>query len=278
MENINIYAFSDEAGESIDHQIIALKRNGLRGMEIRNVDGENISDISYEKAKEVKEKLDKNDLLVWSIGSPIGKINITDDFTSHIEKFKRTLDIAEILAAPNIRLFSFYTPKGEDPGVYKDEVFERLDRFVEVAKNYNVTLCHENEKAIFGDTHERCLEIHKQFPTIKGIFDPANYVQCSVNTLEAWAMLKDYIHYMHIKDATADGFVVPAGNGVGNVGAVAKDFIKLGGKDFTIEPHLTLFSGFAKLEQEEDAMHAKFMYSDSDTSFDIACNSFKNLI
>ncbi len=277
MENINIYAFSDEAGESIDHQIVALKRNSLCGMEIRNVDGENVSDISCAKAKEVKEKLDNNNLSVWSVGSPIGKISVLDEFEPHLDKFKHVLDLAEILGAPNIRMFSFYTPKDEDPSIYKDVVFERLDRFVEAAKGYNVTLCHENEKAIYGDVTERCLEIHKQFPTIKGIFDPANFVQCGVNTLDAWAVLKDYIHYMHIKDATKDGFVVPAGNGVGNVGAITKDFIKMGGKDFTIEPHLTLFSGFAKLEQE-DALHAKFMYSDSDTSFDIACDSFKKLI
>ena len=38
MKNKRIYAFSDEAGAAIDAQIAALKRNGLQGMEIRNVD------------------------------------------------------------------------------------------------------------------------------------------------------------------------------------------------------------------------------------------------
>ena len=28
----------------------------------------------------IKEKLDENGIKVWSIGSPIGKIKITDDF------------------------------------------------------------------------------------------------------------------------------------------------------------------------------------------------------
>ena len=85
MPNIKIYAFSDEASPYIDKQIDALLRNGLGGMEIRNVDGVNTSDITKEKAKEVKAKLDQNGLRVWSIGSPIGKIGICDDFEEHLE-------------------------------------------------------------------------------------------------------------------------------------------------------------------------------------------------
>ena len=76
MQDIKIYAFSDEASPNIDNQIQALLKNRLQGMEIRNVDGTNISDITKEKAKEVKSKLDASGLKVWSIGSPIGKIKI----------------------------------------------------------------------------------------------------------------------------------------------------------------------------------------------------------
>ena len=54
---MNIYAFADEASASIDKQIEAMKRNGLQGLEIRNVDGVNVADITLEKAKEVLEGL-----------------------------------------------------------------------------------------------------------------------------------------------------------------------------------------------------------------------------
>ena len=115
MENFNIFAFADESDSSIDGQIKAMLRNNLKGLEIRGVDGENISDISLDKAKEVKEKLDANGLITWSIGSPIGKINITDDFAPHLDKFKHTLEIANILGSKNIRLFSFYIPEKKHP-------------------------------------------------------------------------------------------------------------------------------------------------------------------
>ncbi len=277
MRNIKIYAFSDEASPSVDQQIDALLRNGLSGMEIRNVDGVNISDITKEKAKEVKAKLDAQGLCVWSIGSPMGKIDIREDFEKHMEKFRHTLEIAKILNAKNIRLFSFFMPKDSDPSIYKEQVFARLGQFAEAAKGFDITLCHENEKGIFGDTPQRCLEIHKQFPEIKAVFDHANFVQCHVDTMEAWELLKGYVHYIHIKDALKDGFVVPSGQGVGNVQRIAKDFIACGGKEFTVEPHLKVFDGFEKLEHGE-AFKAHCEFSSNDIAFDTACKSFKELL
>lgn len=214
MNEIKIYAFADEASPNIDEQITALKRNGLDGLEIRNVDGVNVSDITLEKAKEVKTKLDANGLITWSIGSPIGKIDIEkDDFKAHLEKLKHTLEIADILESKNIRMFSFYMPEGKDVLDYKNEVIDRLGQMCEIAKTHNVFLCHENEKGIYGDIPERCLEIHRALPELKGIFDPANYVQSGADTLKAWELLKDYIYYMHIKDSKTNGTVVPAGIG-----------------------------------------------------------------
>lgn len=280
MQKVNIYAFADEASGKVDEQITAMKRNGLNGLEIRNVDGQNVSDISIEKAKEVKEKLDANGLITWSIGSPIGKIHIEkDDFTAHLEKLKNTLEVACVLRAENIRMFSFYLPWGKDAGEYKNEVIDRLGIMCDMAKRCNITLCHENEKGIFGENAVNCLELHKALKDLKGIFDPANYVQSDVDTLEAWALLKDYIYYMHVKDALAGGRVVPAGKGIGNLKAIVGEFIGKGGRDFTIEPHLTIFDGLKQLEHEGGRSDIdEFAYSDSNMAFDVACNSFKELL
>lgn len=278
MSNVRIFAFADEASPIIDEQIVAMKRNGLQGLEIRGVDGTNVADITIEKAKEVKEKLDANGLITWSVGSPIGKIKINDDFAPHIEKFKHILEVAATLGAENVRLFSFYIPDDIKPEDCKQEVFERLAKFVEIAKGTGVNLCHENEKGIYGDTPERVLELHKALPELKGIFDPANFVQCGVDTLKAWELLKDYIYYMHIKDAKKDGFVVPAGMGDGNVGAIVKDYIDRGGSAFTMEPHLSIFKGLEGLERDGEETKMAFKYPDSNTAFDAACNAFKKLL
>lgn len=277
---MKIYAFADEASANIDKQIKAMKENRLDGLEIRNVDGVNIAEISDSKAKEVRKKLDNACLRVWTIGSPIGKIDIEkDDFTLHTEKFKRTLELADILGAENIRLFSFFTPS-ENRDSYKDKVIERLGTFCEIAKGSGITLCHENEKGIYGDIPERCLEIHKALPEMKAIFDPANYVQCGVDTLQAWELLKGYVKYLHIKDALADGSVVPAGKGIGNVKFVLDEFKKIGGNSVTVEPHLTVFDGLKGLEKEGDAsvVGEVYKYATAEEAFSAAVSALREIL
>ncbi len=277
---MKLYAFADEASSMIDGQITAMKENGLDGLEIRNVDNVNVVDISDAKAKEVRKKLDEAELRVWTIGSPIGKIDIEKgSFEQHTERFKRSLEIAEILGADNVRLFSFFTP-GDNRSDYKDKVIERLGVFAEIAKGTGITLCHENEKGIYGDVPERCLEIHKALPEIKAIFDPANYVQCGVDTLKAWEMIKPYVKYLHIKDALADGNVVPAGKGVGNLKYILDDFKKNGGDSLTIEPHLTVFAGLADLEKEGDksVVGEVYRYPSNKAAFAAAADALKELL
>ncbi|MBQ2287031.1 MAG: sugar phosphate isomerase/epimerase [Clostridia bacterium] len=277
---MKIYAFADEASSMIDGQITAMKQNGLDGLEIRNVDNVNVVDISDAKAKEVRGKLDGAGLRVWTIGSPIGKIDIEKgSFEQHTERFKRSLEIAEILGAENIRLFSFFTP-GDNRADYKDKVIERLGVFAEIAKGTGITLCHENEKGIYGDVPERCLEIHKALPEIKAIFDPANYVQCGVDTLKAWEMIKPYVKYLHIKDALADGNVVPAGKGIGNLRYILDDFRKDGGDSLTVEPHLTVFAGLKDLEKEGDksVVGEVYRYPSNEAAFAAACDALKELL
>lgn len=279
MKAINIYAFADEASASIDMQIAAMKRNGLQGLEIRNVDGTNVSDISLEKAEEVHQKLKAAGLKVWSVGSPLGKIGIEDAFEPHLEKLKHTLEVAKILECNNIRMFSFYLPGGKNPEEYREEVMRRLMAMVAAAKDTGITLCHENEKGIYGDNAARCLDIHKEIPELGGIFDPANFIQCGQETLEAWNMLHPYIKYMHIKDALESGMVVPAGAGTGHVKEILDDFLARGGDSVTIEPHLTVFEGLRELEgRDREIKVAEFNYPDADTAFDTACNALKALL
>ncbi len=281
MNDIRIFAFADEADYRIDGQIKAMLRNGLSGVELRGTQFGNVSDLNAEQAREIRKQLDDNGLITWSMGSPIGKIDIIkDDFKAHLDKFKRTLDLAGELSAENMRIFSFYYPHGDDPAIYKNEVIYRLSLMCELAKPYGVTLCHENEKGIYGDIGSRCLELVTEIPELKAIFDPANFVQSDEDTLVAWELLKPYVKYMHIKDALNDGRVVPAGKGAGNVQKIVSEFVAMGGRNFTIEPHLTVFAGLKDLERagEESKVGELYTYPDANTAFDAACNAFKEVI
>ncbi len=277
---MRIYAFADEASSNVDEQIVAMKRNGLQGLEIRGVDGQNIAEISLDKAREVRQKMDAAGLQVWTIGSPVGKAPIEEpNLEQELDKLRHVIELAKILGAENIRLFSFFMPKDEDPCAYRDEVLRRMKAFADVAEGSGIDLCHENEKGIYGDNADRCLELLQAEPRLKGIFDPANFVQAGEDTLRAWDMLKDRIKYMHIKDAAEDGYIVPAGMGMGNIPQIIKAFMEQGGDAVTMEPHLTVFDGLKDLEQEDNATQiGKISYDSADAAFDAACNAFKELI
>ena len=282
MKNPQIFAFADEASPMIDNQIKAMLRNGLQGLEIRSVDGENVSGITIAKAKEVYQKINDAGLSVWSIGSPIGKIDIIkDSFSEHLDVLKRTIDIAREMKCGNIRMFSFYLPKDQEPGSFKNEVMDRLHQMAEMTAGSGVQLCHENEKGIYGDNAVRCCEILSEVPEIAGVFDPANFVQCGQNTLEAWKLLKNHIKYLHIKDAMfADGSVVPAGKGEGNVPAIVKAYMEMGGVCMTVEPHLKVFGGLKALEREgeETRMGSRYVFETNDEAFDAACAALRAIL
>lgn len=268
-----IAAFADEADNQLDGQISAMRENGVELLEIRGVDGRNVSDITSEEAQEIHKRLEEAGLAVWSVGSPFGKVGITEDFEPHLEKFKRGLELADILGAKHIRIFSFYVPHGNAER-YSDEVMRRLEVFLAAANGSGITLCHENEKGVYGDNAERCAEIHANFPKLRAVFDPANFIQCGQDTKAAWERLSPYVEYLHIKDALADGTVVPAGKGLGNIPHILGEYH---GEVLTIEPHLSVFSGFDMLERGESA-ERKFSYPDSRTAFSAAVNALKEIL
>ena len=273
MTRYRLCAFADEADKSIDGQIEVLNHHGIRLLEIRGVDGENISEITEKKAHEVKAKLDTHGISVWSVGSPIGKIKITDDFHDHLEKFKRTLNTAHILGADHMRIFSFFVPTGEAQ-MYSDEVCRRLSLLCDSARGSGIMLCHENEKGIFGDNAARCEYIHKNLPGLRAVFDPANFIQCGQDVSAAWEMLSAYVEYMHIKDATADGKVVPAGAGIGNIDTLLSNY---NSDVLTLEPHLTVFDGLSALEGEEKTKIDAYRYPSAREAFAAAVSALKDI-
>ena len=274
--NYRLCAFADEADQLLTGQIAAMQRNGISLLEIRGVDGENISALSPAKVKEVAHLLKENGLAVWSIGSPTGKIKLSDDWNAHVDSFRGMLDAAAVFGTKAFRMFSFYDAQNE-----KNEVIDRLGLLCDMAKGYDVKLCHENEKGIFGDTPERTKELLDALPQLGGIFDPANFIQCGAEILPAWELLKDRIDYLHVKDAMADGTVVPAGYGLGHLDTVVPDFLSRGGQVLTVEPHLAEFTGLKGLEKEGERTivgSARFSFRDNNETFDTAVNSLKTIL
>lgn len=279
MEHIILSGFSDEIAPELDLQLAAIREWGLSHIELRAADGVNVSDFSTEKIKEVKNKLAGAGVSVSSIGSPIGKIGMEEDFAPHLEKLKRTLEIQKELGAPYLRMFSFYIPQGRAPEDFREEVLDRVGRMAEEAAAWDSVLLHENEKGIYGDSAPRCKELLEAFygPHFKAVFDFANFVQVGQQTLPAYELLKPYVEYVHVKDAQwGTGAVVPAGQGDGHVKEILTDLTGGGWKGFlSLEPHLTDFAGLAALEQDPQKRGSAL---DGKSAWKLALDSLKEIL
>lgn len=249
-----VSAFADEIDMDLKTQMDVLDTHEIKFIEMRGVNGKNVADLTLEEAKEIKKQLEIRGFQVSAIGSPIGKIGIEDPFEAELDKFKHTLEIAKILDTCYIRMFSFFIPEDKNPEDYFEEVIRRWRAYIEAAVGAGVLLLHENEKNIYGDTAKRCLKLIETLNCdfVKLTFDPANFIQVGQDTIEAYELLKDYIAYIHIKDADQEGNVVPAGYGIGNVKVILDNLKHREYEGFlSLEPHLGQFQGLENFELDD---------------------------
>jgi len=235
--------FADEISPDLDEQVALVTSLGLRYIELRSAWDVNVLDLDDDQLRRVKTTLGAAGLGVSSIGSPIGKIAITDDNAPHLERMRHAADVAKVFGAPYIRMFSYFMPTGADPDAYRDEVITRIADLAAIAQDAGVTLIHENEKEIFGDIPRRCLDIVEAVnsPSLALTWDNANFVQCGVRPFtEAYPLLAPHVAYLQVKDAlAADGTVVPAGEGDGEFRQTMRAFAAAGFDGFvSLEPHL----------------------------------------
>jgi sugar phosphate isomerase/epimerase len=252
--------FIDEISPDFTEQCRVAAGLGLKYAEVRSAWDVNILDLSKEQLTAVKDTLAEYGLQVSSIGSPIGKVFIDDDFPAHLDRMRHAAEVAQFLSAPYVRIFSFFLRPGTDPADFRDEVISRMRALARVAEQADLILLHENEKEIYGDIPSRCLDIVRSVdsPHLRLAWDPANFVQVGVRPYtDAYAMLRPHLAYIQIKDALAgDGSVVTAGNGDGELAATVRA-LRHDGFDgfFSLEPHLALakksggFSGPALFEE-----------------------------
>ena len=249
---LKLAGFTDEISPNLDEQIAVAKQNGVTDFELRGVDGKNVLDFDDALRDEIKSKLTANGMGVASIGSPIGKVKITDSWPEHFERFKIAVDAAEFFGSPFIRVFSYYPPAGGNILQHRGEVMKRFRAKLDYIKGKNVVLVHENEKEIYGEKGPQCLDLMKTIdsPQLRTAFDFANFIQAGDEPQKNWPMLKPYTVHIHIKDAMLrDGKVVPAGQGDGHIAEILTDAYKSGYRGWlSLEPHLAAggqFSGFS---------------------------------
>ena len=271
-------AFADEYADGLKEQCEALNKFGIEYIELRGVNGKNVSTLTESEVKETKRILDDYEIRVSSIGSPLGKIDIKGDLNGHYETAKRVYETANILGAKNVRIFSFYSK--ETPfDKCKGEIYDGIEKLVDLSDGTGLTLCHENEALIYGESPEKCLEIVEYFGgRMRCVFDMGNFVLDGYDPMAAYKLLSDYIEYFHIKDAFYSGEIVPAGKGEAKIKEILDDYKVNGGKDtfITLEPHLQTFSGLNALVGK--SFDNPYKYEDQKAAFTDAMEKLKDLL
>jgi sugar phosphate isomerase/epimerase len=234
-------AFADEIGPDPQQQVDVLASCGVRHIELRSILKTNVLDLTDLQVGELKSLLDRHGFRLSAIGSPIGKVKIDQPFAPHLQRFRRALELCKIFGTPNVRVFSYYLP---DSGRWEDWRAEIMDRTAEkarLAEAVGVTLMHENEHAIYGDSPERVVDLLRSVksPSLRAVYDAANYVVCGYDPWQAWQMTKPFTAHFHIKDwVRGESHGCLAGTGQGRIPEVIADVAATYNGFATLEPHL----------------------------------------
>src|SRR5690349_24900653 len=126
-------AFGDEISPDIQVQIDNLVENGLKFCALRGANGKNVMELEDFQLKLIKTQFHNRGVKFSCIGSPVGKIKITDPFEPELERLKRAASLAKAFETKVVRIFTFFIPAGEKPETYRDEVLRRMKALADLA-------------------------------------------------------------------------------------------------------------------------------------------------
>jgi sugar phosphate isomerase/epimerase len=242
-------AFADECAPGCDGQVAALVRAGITRVDVRSVDGVNVSALPLDHAKRVRAALDAAGVSCAMLASPIGKVDVAEPVEGDLDKLKHLAEVGRVLNCRAVRIFSYFNARGWAREAWREESLRRLGALKELAKGLNLVLYHENESNIFGDRGEDVLTIARELrdgETFRTIFDFGNFTAGRENAWDNWVKLREFTDGFHLKDSvwgTVDGEAkvmhVPAGQGSGCVREVLADAVKRRfSGPVSVEPHL----------------------------------------
>ncbi len=214
-----IAAITDEFSPKLAEAIPLMREIGMTGAELRVIDGKNILDLNNDELKAVKDALDEAGLKVISIASPLLKCVLENGptldtrFQHDVFASKHTLadqprlteraiEIAHFLAAPIIRVFSYW--RTNEPERCREMIAKALIDLAAIARKENLVIGLENEHACNIGTAAETARLLELVPDkeVGIVWDPANALVAGENPFpEGYRRLpKNRIVHVHAKD------------------------------------------------------------------------------
>ena len=234
-----ISVINDEISADFDHVCSVVSHDfGLRWIELRSMWGKNVMDLSDDQIAEAKKILNKYNLKVTDIASPLFKTDwpgaprspygskgdmhgaVDVAFKQQDELLERAISLAKQFNTGKVRCFDFW--RLDDQAPYRAAIDEKLRSAAEIAGTQDILLVLENEfecNTATGREATRTLNA-VQSPHLALNWDPANAVMRGELDAfpAAWETLpKNRIHHCHVKNAVknAQGKIewAPVGTG-----------------------------------------------------------------
>ncbi len=259
---------ADEAGKPIERQVEAHKELGWTHIELRTVDGVNVTDLPDDAFEKVYAAVSEAGLQVSCFASQLANWArpISGDFSLDKDELRRAIPRMRRFGTRFIRCMSWPNDKDQpwpEP-TWRDEVIRRMKELVKIAEDGEVVLVHENCDGWAGQGPEQTLELLHEVgsPSLKLVFDTGNPVEHDQDGWDFYQRVRDNIVYVHIKDyKKQDGKNVACfpGEGLGCVKQIISDLLGRGyAGGFSIEPHLAAVIHLAK--DAEDPQEAYRLY------------------
>ncbi len=238
---------SDEAGQAIEIQIKAHKELGWEYMELRNVDGENLTMMSDEKFEMVYRKVNEAGMKVSCFASCIANwaTKISGDFKKDYDELKRAIPRMKKFNTKYIRVMSWPNdpdnPYSEEK--WAEEVIRRMKELTKMAEDAGIIIVHENCSGWGGLSAENMVRLVKEInsPNFKLLYDTGNVLHYNkgVDPWIFYTKVKPYIEYVHIKDYNKEEKATFPGEGEAKIKEILADLKKSGYNGFiSIEPHI----------------------------------------
>jgi len=235
--SLKIGIITNEISEDLEYALGVIKEMNLKYVELTNLWGKEIGDLSNKEISRLKNLIDKYELKVsciagWSfLGLPLwmGEDDQTYDlltgwgsYTKHLERLKRTIEIAHILKTNIVRGFSFKTEVIFNEKIW-EKLIEKYQKPIQIAENEDIILAIECCPFCNMTTGYLIRELIKRIRSdnLRILWDPANsFYSMGENPFPLeYQYIKNYIVHIHLKDFIMDKKInvfdcVPVGEGI----------------------------------------------------------------
>ena len=260
---IRLSCFSDEIAPALEDQIRVIRELGMRYLEVRTVENNNVLSLEDSMLYAIKNACDENGLAITCVSSAIGKERADCPMPELLDRLRKACRIADIFCCRYIRVFSFF--KRDIP---KENAFsmslERLRAMAGIAMDQHKILVMESGKDTLGARSADALRLFQAIgsPALRCAFDMAAFMAAGDDPYEqSLPALMSYIGYVHVKDMhRGSSSRVPAGEGDTRVKDIV-NALKEKPLVFSLEPHLAYAGekgGFSGEENFKKA-HAAFI-------------------